>query len=227
MLLQGVVDAWRKFCSRRGSQLLGECMFWGGFYLKRSICRCSSENDPSVILFTLYQECNDRTMGNGFKLKEGKYRLDARKKSFTQKVVKHWHRLLGEAVGSPSLGVLKTRLDGAWGSADQSWGWDWGGFKVLSTPRFSVTVWLLSAGGCFQGERWNKWKKDLKCKCHCTYKTALQWIFSERCLPNACSFNFAIAEIKKTDTSHRNRKSLCYLLCCKLIKKEKLLHPLY
>ena len=65
-------------------------------------------------------ECCDRrlstktkTRKNGFKLKEGRFRLDIMRKFFTQKAERHWHR---EAVGAPSLEALKTRLDGALGS---------------------------------------------------------------------------------------------------------------
>ncbi|KFR10774.1 hypothetical protein N306_15075, partial [Opisthocomus hoazin] len=50
---------------------------------------------------------------NSCKLKEGRFRLDIRKKFFTVRVVKHWHRLPREAVAAPSLEVFKARLDGA------------------------------------------------------------------------------------------------------------------
>ncbi|KFR03257.1 hypothetical protein N306_07327, partial [Opisthocomus hoazin] len=50
---------------------------------------------------------------NGSKLKEGRFRLDIRKKFFTMRGVKHWHRLPREAVAVPSLEVFKARLDRA------------------------------------------------------------------------------------------------------------------
>ncbi|KFR12520.1 hypothetical protein N306_04600, partial [Opisthocomus hoazin] len=49
----------------------------------------------------------------GSKLKEGRFKLDIRKKFFTMMVVKHWNRLPREAVDAPSLEVFKARLDGA------------------------------------------------------------------------------------------------------------------
>ncbi|GAB0197528.1 triadin [Grus japonensis] len=62
-------------------------------------------------LFT--RACRDSTRVNGFKVKEGRFRLDIKKKFFTIRVVRPWHRLPREVVDAPSLEVFKSRLDGA------------------------------------------------------------------------------------------------------------------
>ena len=55
----------------------------------------------------------DRTRSNGFKIREGRCRLDIRKKAFTLRMVKPWPRLPREVVDAPSLETSKARLDGA------------------------------------------------------------------------------------------------------------------
>ena len=56
---------------------------------------------------------SNKTRRNGFKLEEGRFRLDIMKKLFMMRVVKYRNRLPREVVDAPSLETPKVRLEGA------------------------------------------------------------------------------------------------------------------
>ena len=79
---------------------------------------------------------NSRTRGNGFNLKEGRFRLDIRERFFTERVVRCWNSCSKRLwMPCPSLEVFKARLDGALGSL----GW-YEMWKLVALP---TTVLIL------------------------------------------------------------------------------------
>jgi len=70
----------------------------------------SGETPPGVLRPALEPSAQKR---HGFKVKEGRFRLDVRNNFFSMRVVKHWHKMPREAVDAPSLEVFQARLDGA------------------------------------------------------------------------------------------------------------------
>ena len=50
-------------------------------------------------------------IGQGGRLRQGRFRSDIRRRFFNQRVVTHWNRLPKEIVDAPSLEACKARLN--------------------------------------------------------------------------------------------------------------------
>ena len=69
--------------------------------LPLALGNCSPKKETHMCVVPRRDLDSDRTRGNGFKLRQGRFRLDIRGKFFTQRVVTHWNRLLKKVVDAP------------------------------------------------------------------------------------------------------------------------------
>ena len=107
-------EGWNPSAVRKGWESWG-CSAWGGEGTRETLeqlpvpggaCKRAGEG-------LVTRAWSDRTGSDGFKLKKGRFQLDIRKKFFSMRAVRDWHRLRREVVNAPSLETFKARLDGA------------------------------------------------------------------------------------------------------------------
>jgi len=83
---------------------------WGGLIAAFQYLKGAHRKDGENLLS---KACCDSTGSNGFKIREGRFRLAIRNQFLIVRAVKCWHRLPREAAEAPSLETFEARLDGA------------------------------------------------------------------------------------------------------------------
>lgn len=78
----------------------------------QNIKGCYKEDGKGLLIRTW----SDNTKGNGFKVKDSRFRLDVRKEFFTVRVVRHRKKLPSDVMDATSLEVFTARLAGALGN---------------------------------------------------------------------------------------------------------------